>query len=302
LPNPFADVEEQMRYSDIVVGIDGSGTSRTALRWAVAEARLRAARLRILAAYWWTWPSDEFDGLSELPQYLGQRFEEMAAEAVAEARALEPGVEVTGGAVLSEPASALLEAGRTAAMVVVGNRGHGGFASLLLGSVSQQVATHAAGPVIVVRGRADPPSGPIAVGVDASPSAQHALELGFEEAQRRDCELVAVRSYPVPSPPRGDDVPPPLYDQDAVRAAAAENLNAALAPWREKYPTVPVKAVIGPGSPAKNLVDASSEAGLLIVGSRGHGALVGSLLGSVGLQLLHHADCPVMIVHSEPAT
>jgi len=97
-------------------------------------------------------------------------------------------------------------------------------------------------------------------------------------------------------------VPPPLYDQDAVRAAAAEDLNAALAPWRDKHPTMPVTAVIGPWSPAKNLVDASSEAGLLIVGSRGHGALVGSLLGSVGLQLLHHADCLVMIVHSEQAT
>jgi nucleotide-binding universal stress UspA family protein len=87
-----------------------------------------------------------------------------------------------------------------------------------------------------------------------------------------------------------------------VRAAAADELNAALASWRDKYPTVPVRAVIGPGSPAKNLVELSSEAGLLIVGNRGHGALVGSLLGSVCLQLLHHADCPVMIVHSEQAT
>ena len=205
-----------MRYTDIVVGIDGSGTSRMALRWAVAEARLRVAHLKILAAYSWTWPPDEFDDMSELPEYLGQRFEEMAAEAVAEARALEPGVEVTGGAVLGDPASALLEAGRTAAMVVVGNRGHGGFAGLLLGSVSQQVATHAAGPVVVVRGRADAPPGPIMVGVDGSPSAQRALHFGFEEAQRRDCELVAVRSYPVPIPPRGGDVPPLLYDQDAA--------------------------------------------------------------------------------------
>jgi nucleotide-binding universal stress UspA family protein len=154
----------------------------------------------------------------------------------------------------------------------------------------------------VVRGRADPPPGPIVVGVDGSSSAQGALELGFEEAHRRDCELVAVRSYPVPVPTRGDGVPPPLYDEDAVRATATDALNTALAPWRDSNPTVPVKAAIEPGSPAKNLVEASGYAGLLIVGSRGHGALIGSLLGSIGLQLLHHADCPVMIVHSEQAT
>ena len=289
-----------MGHTDIIVGIDGSENSRTALRWAAAEARLRAAHLKILTAYSWTWP-DEFDGLSELPEGLGQRFEEVASEAIAEARVLEPGVEVTGAAVPGDPAAALLEAGRTAAMVVVGNRGHGGFASLLLGSVSQQVATHAAGPVVVVRGRTDAPPGPIVVGVDGSPSAQRALELGFEEAYRRDCELVAVRSYPVPFPPRGNAVPPLLYDEDSVSKAAADDLNAALAPWRDSKPTVPVRAVVGPGSPAKNLVDLSSDAGLLIVGSRGHGALVGSLLGSVGLQLLHHADCPVMIVHSGQA-
>jgi nucleotide-binding universal stress UspA family protein len=290
-----------MRYTDIVVGIDGSDKSETALRWASAEARLRAARLKILTVYSWTWPPEAFGGLSELPEYVGQRFEEMVAEAVAQARALEPGVEVIGAAVPGDPASALLEAGLTAAMVVVGNRGHGGFASLLLGSVSQQVATHAAGPVVVVRGRADAPSCPIVVGVDGSPSAQRALELGFEEAQCRDCALSAVRGYTTPIPPRGVDVPPLLYDEDAVREAAAEDLNAALAPWREKYPTVAVEALIGPGSPAKNLVELSGEAGLLIVGSRGHGALVGSLLGSVGQQLINHADCPVMIVHSEHA-
>jgi nucleotide-binding universal stress UspA family protein len=63
-----------------------------------------------------------------------------------------------------------------------------------------------------------------------------------------------------------------------------------------------VKTLTEPGSPAKNLAEVSRDAALLIVGSRGHGELVGSLLGSVGQQLLHHAGCPVMIVHPEPAT
>lgn len=187
-------------------------------------------------------------------------------------------------------------------MLVVGNRGLGGFASLLLGSVSQQVATHATGPVVVVRGRADRPSGEIAVGVDGSASAQRALALGFDEAQRRGCGLLAVRSYPVPAAPYAMDLPPLPYDLDAAGRDAARTLDAALTPWRDKYPAVPVKALTEPGSPARTLVEVSSDAILIIIGSRGHGALVGGLLGSVGQQLLHHADCPVMIVRPGQAT
>jgi nucleotide-binding universal stress UspA family protein len=182
-------------------------------------------------------------------------------------------------------------------MVVVGHRGHGGFAGLL-GSVSQRVATRATGPVVVVPGRPLAPAGPVVAGVDGSPSAQHALELGFEAAWRRGCGLVAVRGYPLPIPSYAVDMAMPLYDEDAVRQAEAHDLDATLAPWREKHPTVAVKAHIMPGNPAQNLIDVSGGAGLLIVGSRGYGAFVGTILGSVGLQLLHHVACPVMIVHS----
>lgn len=288
-----------MEYTDIVVGVDGSESSRSALRWAAAEARLRAARLKILTAYSATWPPEAFGSVAELPESVAQRYEAAVSEAIAETRVLEPGVDVTGEAMPGEPVSVLARAGRTSAMVVVGNRGHGGFAGLLLGSVSQQVATtRATGPVVVVRGRPFAPAGPVVVGVDGSPSAQHALELGFEEARRRGCGLVAVRGYPLPMPSYAVDMAVPLYGEDAVRQAEAHDLDARLAPWREKHPTVAVKARIMPGNAAQNLIDASGEAGLLIVGSRGHGAFVGTILGSVGLQLLHHAACPVMIVHS----
>jgi nucleotide-binding universal stress UspA family protein len=291
-----------MRHPDIVVGTDGSEQSRTAVRWAAAEARLRAASLKILTAYSWNWPPEAFGSMGELPDVIAQQFDQLAADAAAEARALEPGIEISGAAVIGDPASVLLDAGRTAAMLVVGNRGRGGFASLLLGSVSQQVTTHATGPVVVVRGRADTASGPVVVGVDGSASAQRALALGFDEAQRRGSGLLAVRSYPVPMPPYGMEVPPLAYDQDAAWRDAARDLDATLTPWRDKYPAVPVQTLTEPGSPAKNLVDVSRDATLLIVGSRGHGALIGSLLGSVGQQLLHHAGCPVMIAHPEQAT
>jgi nucleotide-binding universal stress UspA family protein len=291
-----------MSHSDIVVGTDGSEQSRTAVRWAAAEARLRGAALKIVTAYSWNWPPESFGSLGELPDVIAQQCDQLATGAAAEARALEPGIEVSWAAVTGDPVAALLDAARRAVMLVVGNRGRGGFASLLLGSVSQQVATHATGPVVVVRGRTDNPSGPIVVGVDGSASAQRALTLGFDEAQRRGIGLLAVHSYPAPTPLHGMSLPPLVYDQDAARQDAARDLNATLTPWRDKFPTVPVQTLTEPGSPAKNLVDLSSDATLLIVGSRGHSALIGNLLGSVGQQLLHHADCPVMITHPEQAT
>jgi nucleotide-binding universal stress UspA family protein len=291
-----------MRHLDIVVGIDGSEQSRTAVRWAAAEARRQDAPLKILTAYTWNGPAEAFGGVAELPDVISQQFDQMATAAAAEARAFQPGIEVSAAAVIGDPAAALLQANRTAAMLVVGNRGRGGFASLLLGSVSQQVATHATGPVVVVRGQRETPSGPITVGVDGSAAAQRALALGFDQAQRRGCGLLAVRSYPMPMPPYGMDMPPLPYDPDAAPRDAARDLDAILTPWRDKFPAVRVKTLIEPGSPAKNLIDVSHEAALVIVGSRGHGALVGSLLGSVGQQLLHHADCPVMIVHPERKT
>jgi len=285
-------------FGDIVVGTDGSEDSTRALRWAAAEARRRGGSLKILTAYTSTWPPEAFGYPGPSLDYTREPFERIVAEAIGQARAFAPGLDVTGAAVLGNPASELVEASRGAAMVVVGNRGRGGFASLLLGSVSLQVATHATVPVVVVRGRAESAGGPIVVGVDASPSAQQLIELAFEQAQQRGSRLTAVSTYTIPIPPRGADTPPLLYDQEAVREAAAGELHAALALWQEKYPDVAVQPVIGLGSPALYLVERSRGATLVIVGSRGHGALAGALLGSVGQQLLHHADCPVMIVRS----
>jgi nucleotide-binding universal stress UspA family protein len=285
-----------MRHTGIVVGTDGSAPSRIAVRWAAGEARLHGAPLTVLIAYSWAGPPEAHGGAGH-PDVVARRFEDMAVAAATEAESMEPGIDVSGTAVLGDPATALLHAGRTASMLVVGNRGRGGLASLLLGSVSQHVVTHATGPVVVVRGRAVHRPGPVVVGVDDAASAQHTLALGFDEAHLRGCGLLAVHCCPMPMPPYGMDMPALPYDPDAVWWDAARDLDAILAPWRDKYPTVPVDALTRPGSPAKNLRTVSGDASLLIVGSRGYGTLVGSLFGSVGRQLLHHADCPILIVH-----
>jgi len=137
----------------IVVGVDGSPGSRAALRWAHDEARLRAATLVAVAV--WQYPmmtSLPAFGAMPPPEDLGTE-----AEAALLKTLSDEGVEATGDVpvttVVAEgpPAKALLEAAGDAAMLVVGSRGHGGFTGLLLGSVSQQCASHAACPVVVVR-------------------------------------------------------------------------------------------------------------------------------------------------------
>ncbi|MFD0524517.1 universal stress protein [Paractinoplanes durhamensis] len=87
------------------------------------------------------------------------------------------------------------------------------------------------------------------------------------------------------------DVPAPAMDEEEQA-----RLTEQLAPWRDKYPLVPVEVVLTHESIASELVAASAKAQLVIVGSRGRGMITGTLLGSTGLQLLHHAECPVYIV------
>jgi nucleotide-binding universal stress UspA family protein len=139
----------------IVVGVDGSAGGRVALEFAAREAALRDAQLRIFCA--WEIPPAVYAGgfapTLDQPTLDGFRdgAETIVNEAVATAKELQPTIECEGKAVQGQPAEVLLEEARNADLVVVGNRGHGGFASLLLGSVSHQVVQHARCPVTVVR-------------------------------------------------------------------------------------------------------------------------------------------------------
>lgn len=140
---------------ETIVGVDGSAGARAALEFAAREAALREARLRIVCA--WEIPPAVYAGgfapTLDQPTLDGFRdgAETIVNEAVAAAKELQPRIECEGKAVQGQPAEVLLEEARDADLIVVSNRGHGGFASLLLGSVSHQVVQHAPCPVTVVR-------------------------------------------------------------------------------------------------------------------------------------------------------
>jgi len=139
----------------IVVGVDGSACARAALEFAAHEAALRKARLRVVSA-WDLAPAAYSGGFApgfdqETIDAFRERADTVVSDALAEVKRLEPALETEGRAREGQAAEVLLDEARNAVMVVVGNRGHGGFASLLLGSVSQQVVHHAPCPVLVVR-------------------------------------------------------------------------------------------------------------------------------------------------------
>ena len=136
----------------IVVGVDGSEESKRALRWALEEAALRRATVR--AVYAWTppfvpgalgfvaLPETDIDAVREdVVEYLNAAVDEVVGSS---------GAEVIRAVVQGPPAKTLLDAALDADLLVVGTRGHGGFAELLLGSVSQQCAHHAACPVVII--------------------------------------------------------------------------------------------------------------------------------------------------------
>ncbi len=137
------------RERKIVVGVDGSDCGLQALEWAMHEARSRDAIVQIVHA--WTYPATT--GFVPIP---GNLFAEGATtileQAMRQAVEIDPDVRIKGDTVQDVPARALIEHSEGADMLVVGSRGHGGFAGLLLGSVSQQCAAHARCPVVIVHG------------------------------------------------------------------------------------------------------------------------------------------------------
>lgn len=141
-------------WSTVVVGVDGSGASRSALRLAAEEAQAHGATLVALTAWQATPPIAGPTGRPPAMEIGDEPQDTVAGElsaTVAEVLGAEVGAAVTTRVVEGQPAKALIDASGDADLVVVGTRGHGGFVGLLLGSTSQQVAAHAHCPVLVVR-------------------------------------------------------------------------------------------------------------------------------------------------------
>jgi nucleotide-binding universal stress UspA family protein len=138
-------------------------------------------------------------------------------------------------------------------------------------------------------------AGRIVVGYDGSPSSADALDWAARQAQLTDGRLEVVMTWQWP-PSLGWSVPIP--DDFDPEADVRRTVETALAPVRERHPGVPIETRVANGHPAPVLVEASKGAGLLVVGSRGHGEFAGMLLGSVSEYCATKAHCPVLVHRS----
>ena len=281
----------------VLVAVDGSPGSLKALDFAVSEAALRHRPLVVYHTF--IMPVDVPDfAISSSPRYQEATEDQRTAArrlvdaVVTRATDKKPGLPVTGEVADAIAAgAAIIERSADCELVVVGSRGRGGFADLLLGSTSAQVAVHTHCPTVVVRpsqGERGPYAGKVLVGVDDSSQSQPAVAFAFDEASRRGVDLVAVHVTPRPVPGR--------TDAERLASEEARMLSEALAGWQERYPDVTVAKVVRPGSPRRLLCELSAGAALLAVGSHGRGGFTGMVFGSTSLAVLHHARVPVAVV------
>ncbi|MBU2667953.1 universal stress protein [Actinoplanes bogorensis] len=198
----------------------------------------------------------------------------------------------------AEPVAALVEASSGSTLLVLGARDRGRLTAALFGSVSGQVAVAAAGPVVVVREEVDPP-GPVVVAVDAAGTSDAAVLFAFEEAARRGRELHAVHAWPVPALPSGAGSTGVMTSTRYLPDAALAVLATAVAAGRAAFPQVIVHERLVTGHPEEVVPDETTDAAMLVVGSRGRTPLTGLLLGSTSQALLHRSTGPVAVVRTE---
>lgn len=272
----------------LVVGYDGSPDAKRALAWAADLARAKKAPLRVVVAF----GDLRVRRVTELDAEWERAHE---ADLSADARAAVADLEDTSLEISQHaPAPAILGEADQSSVVVMGSRGHGRLAEAFIGSVSQHVARHASGTVVVVREPSSPEATEVVVGVDGSVGCRPALEFAFDYAGTKEAPLHAVYVWEQ-APQRVGYPTAPVAGEDVEMTGAEAVIGETLRPYREKYPGVTVQTSLVPGSAVRVLADASEHAALLVVGSRGRGAFESLLLGSVGQGLLHHARCPVAI-------
>lgn len=272
----------------IVVGYDGTRESDDALRWAAQAAAKRGEPLTALVVV----------EPMEAPRSQGWP-ESWWEDIERRARELLDGVGATDASVrrhVGRLVPTLLQTGEHASMIVLGSRGHSRVGEILLGSASQSTARHSRRPVVVVRKQHATDAGRIVVGSDDSEPSRRALDFACIQAEATGADVVLLRAWKPLTVPidKNGDVPPSmsgrLLDEE-------EALVKSVAEARARFPHVELDGEFIVTGPGQALVDASRTAAMVVVGSRGHGALAETVLGSVSHDVLHRAHCPVAVVH-----
>jgi len=278
----------------VLVGIDGSRGGLIALRWAASYATLHDAPLHAVYV---------LDDQQEVPISPPPSGADDGSEVLAGALEELEGIGFTSASLEvrhGHPAQMLLEMSTASRALVVGRRGLGGFAELVLGSTSQVcTALSTDVPLIVVPDSWDPGAprqGRIVVGIDGSPDGHEALRFAFELAGATDVEMLGVHAVKLRENDRSAWADP---DKQPWAEVAEQLLTQTLDSWKTKFPEVAVRRHAVADHPVRVLARESADADLVVVGGTGQTSFSELRMGSVARGLLHHSHCPVAVVHRD---
>src|SRR5271156_6315699 len=288
----------------IVVGVDESPATKVAVQWAARDAELRKIPLTLVHAISpevATWPNVRLPaGLARWQRDRGRRLVDDAFKVVEEASQHGGPAEVHSEILPSAAVPTLVDLSKDAELVVMGCRGSGQWPGRLLGSVSSGLLRYAHCPVAIVHNEdpviSHPSQAPVLVGIDGSSASELATAIAFDEASRRNVGLVALHAW------SDVDVSEwPGIDWPATESMAQEVLAERLAGWRERYPDVHVSRTVVCDQPARELVQRSKDAQLVVVGNRGRGGIDVMVMGSVGETVAQMAQVPVIVARASVA-
>jgi nucleotide-binding universal stress UspA family protein len=284
---------------NIVVGVDGSPSSEHAVMWAAEEAHLQHRGLTLVlaqkrvSANEMAWlatagipPSQVHGEMDQDAERILDRTHDLAAE-----RFPSTPVETVLG--YGDPRGQLLDMAPTASMVVVGTRGHGPVAGLLLGSVSGALVRHSPTPVVVVRPPATSDGG-VLIAADGTEESLALVEYAYREASLRQTRLTVVHCLwdALIARTRWTSV----AETDPAAVEARLRIAESVAGMCEKFPDVELTVKVARGAVDACLVDMSAQYDLLVIGRPARPLLARLTLSNQTTPVAEHAHCPVLVV------
>ncbi|WP_052713439.1 universal stress protein [Streptomyces katrae] len=288
----------------ITVGLDGTDAGSAAADWAAHEAELRNATLELVHAEDWAQYGPFAVPLPEPRRQWAEDLLSLTRDRLLRTHGtLDISTRGTRGIAAAKVLSSSAE---DADLLVLGSRGLGAVAGFIVGSTGSATIRHTDTPVVLVRPfdsehhplRPADDAGPVVLGVDLHSNCDRLLAFACEEAARRSCPLAVLHCW---------SLPPALSYAPGLDPGVAQEmtdrlettLRRLLSPWERKHPQLAVDTRILIGQPAIQLLDASSDAALLVVGRRIRRPALGARIGPITHAVMHHATSPVAVVAHE---